>query len=400
MKLTLNRWLPALAGLMLATVMLLLGRDSARADDAQWYGQFWSNRSFAGSPVVQRWENTIDFRWGNNAPDPRLPSDNFSARWTKRQYFSGGTYRFKATMDDGMRVWIDGRMIMDFWYDSQEHSEVVDVTLAQGDHDIRIDYYDAGAVAVAEFSWQPIATGGGGGGGTGGGGVGFVNWKGEYFNNVTLSGAPALVRDDRNLNFDWGVGSPDPRIFADYFSVRWTKTYETIPGLYKFSAESDDGLRIWVNGELIFNNWQDQAAGFRTGEYWSNGGPAKVVVEYYEAVGGAKAKLSFLQVPGGFDPNQGIPGTVNPPVTSSCSYKPSGLEAVVVNASVLNVRSGPSVNSPVIGRVNSCDRVALVGYRNPESTWAMIWYQPGVAGWVNASYLQMGVPMNQLSPVN
>ena len=398
MKSQFSRWFPAIAGMILAAMMLLLGRDIARADDAQWYGQIWSNRSFNGAPTVQRWENTIDFRWGNAAPDPRVPNENFSIRWVKKQYFSGGTYRFKATMDDAMRVWVDGRMVMDYWWDSQGHTETVDVALSAGDHDIRIDYYDAGGVAVAQFSWQQIATGPGNTVTTP---TTFNNWKGEYFNNVTLSGTPSLVRDDRYINFDWGVGSPDPKIFADYFSARWTKTYQSVvPGLYKFSAQSDDGMRIWVNGELIFNNWKDQAAGYRTGEYWSNGGPTTVVVEYYEAVGGAMAKVSFLQVPNGFDPNQGIPGGTNPPATGNCAYQPSGLEAVVVNATTLNVRSAPNTNASVIGRLSSCDRVALVGYRNPDSTWVMVWYKPGVAGWASATYLKLGVPMNQLSPAN
>jgi hypothetical protein len=362
----------------------------AGAADDQWFGQFWNNRDFAGAPVVTRWENSIDFNWGGGSPDSRIPDDNFSARWTRSVFFPAGTYRFTATMDDGMRIWVDGNLIMDYWYDSQEHTATADVSLTEGDHDIRVDYYEAGNMAVAKVSWAPI-----GSGGTGGSGGGtFNNWKGEYFNNITLSGAPSLVRDDRYLNFDWGEGSPDPSIFNDYFSARWTKTFNTVPGLYRYSVSSDDGARVWVNDQLIFNNWQDQAAGYREGEYNSAGGPATVVVEYYEAVGGASVKLAFLQTPGGFDQ-----GTGTLPPTSQCPNPPSGLEGVVINASVLNVRSGPGIEYEGIGKLTSCEKVALTGYRNQDSTWVMIWLTPGVAGWVSATYMQLGVPISQRSPV-
>jgi len=62
-------------------------------------------------------------------------------------------------------------------------------------------------------------------GGGSGGGAFYPNWKGEYFNNATLSGNPLLTRDDRYLSHNWGTGSPAPGIIGDdYFSVRWTKT--------------------------------------------------------------------------------------------------------------------------------------------------------------------------------
>jgi hypothetical protein len=390
MKTKHSRFLSIVAGLVLAMLMLSLG-GRVHAEDAQWYGQFWNNKDFAGAPALTRYENSIDFNWGGGSPAPQIADDNFSARWVKSQYFSGGTYRFTATMDDAMRIWVDGQIIMDYWYDSQEHTATADVNLTQGDHDIRVDYYEAGGVAVAKVSWQPLSSGGSGSGGGGGGGS-FVNWKGEYFNNVTLTGTPALIRDDRYINFDWGTGSPAPQIFNDYFSVRWTKTYDTVPGLYRFFVTSDDGARAWANGQLIFNNWQDQAVTTKEGEYYSPGGPVTVVVEYYEGVGGAVAKTGFLQTPGGIPPTP-------PPPTNQCPNPPVGLEGVVINASVLNVRSGPGTEYPVIGRLTSCEKVALTGYRNQEGTWVMIWLTPGVAGWVNASYMQLGVPMSQLTPV-
>jgi hypothetical protein len=383
------RFQTVLAGLLLAILALMLGGGRAQAQDAQWLGRFWNNRDFAGSPALTRWDNTIDFNWAGGSPDPAIASDNFTARWTRRINFPPATYRFTATMDDGMRVWVDGRLIMDHWSESQEHTQIADVSL-NGNHDVRVDYFEAGGMAVARLSWAPITTTGGGGGG--GGGTGFVNWRGQYFNNITLTGTPSLVRDDRVIDFDWGLGSPGPEIFNDFFSARWTKTFQTVPGLYRFFVTSDDGARVWVNGQLILNNWRDQGPTRREGEYWSPGGPANVTVEYYEAIGGASIRTGWLQVPGG------VPPATTPP-TSQCPTQPSGLEGVVINASVLNVRSGPGTQFPVIGRLTSCQRVPLTGFRNQDGSWVMIWLSPGVSGWVNSSFMQLGVPMNQLSPI-
>ncbi|MCB0131453.1 MAG: SH3 domain-containing protein, partial [Caldilineaceae bacterium] len=48
-------------------------------------------------------------------------------------------------------------------------------------------------------------------------------WRAEYYNNMSLTGMPTLVRTDRDIHFDWGYGAPDPRIQADYFSARWVQ---------------------------------------------------------------------------------------------------------------------------------------------------------------------------------
>ncbi len=205
MKTTLARRPTLLAAVALALAILALGR-TAQAQDAQWHGQFWNNTNLSGTPVVTRWENTIDFNWFGGSPDPRINSDNFSARWTRTVNFPAGNYRFFATMDDGMRIWIDNQLVVDSWTFSQEHTMTFDRFMS-GNHDIRIDYFEAGGMAVARFRWDLI---------TGSIDAGlFPNWNAQYFNTPNLSGAPVLVRDDRYINQDWGLGSPGPGVNAD-----------------------------------------------------------------------------------------------------------------------------------------------------------------------------------------
>lgn len=76
-------------------------------------------------------------------------------------------------------------------------------------------------------------------------------WRGEYYDNEWFAGDPVFTRIDPEINFDWGAGSPDPRIPVDNFSVRWRRTFwADSAGSYRFTIKVDDTLRIWVNGSL------------------------------------------------------------------------------------------------------------------------------------------------------
>jgi hypothetical protein len=207
-------------------------------------------------------------------------------------------------MDDAMRVWIDGNLIIDSWTDSQEHTMTRDLNMSQGDHDIRVDYYEAGGVAVAKFWWDFLGSSGGtggsggSGGGFGGGGY-FPNWRGEYFNNTTLSGTPVLVRDDRYLQFDWGFGSPQPGVVNDdFFSARWTRTLAANPGQYRIWLTSDDGSRLYINNQLLIDNWGVQAPTTRAVDYFHPGGSVQIRVEYFENLERASISTGVALVTG------------------------------------------------------------------------------------------------------
>ncbi len=81
-------------------------------------------------------------------------------------------------------------------------------------------------------------------------------WRGEYFNNETLTGIPALVRGDTAINFDWAAESPHPLVNADHFSARWTRTLNFSAGTYEFSALRDDGARLWIDNVMVIDAWQ------------------------------------------------------------------------------------------------------------------------------------------------
>jgi hypothetical protein len=84
-------------------------------------------------------------------------------------------------------------------------------------------------------------------------------WNAAYWNYTTLAGTPALQRIDFGLNHDWGSGSP-PNIAPDRFSGRWTRDIDFSTDVYRFTATSDDGIRVWVDNDLIINEWYDDPA--------------------------------------------------------------------------------------------------------------------------------------------
>jgi len=80
--------------------------------------------------------------------------------------------------------------------------------------------------------------------------------KGEYFNNVTLAGTPVLTRVDPDINFNWGGTSPGPGVVAPEFSVRWTGMLNVpFTETYIFYANVFEAVRVWVNDQLIIDNW-------------------------------------------------------------------------------------------------------------------------------------------------
>ena len=123
--------------------------------------------------------------------------------------------------------------------------------------------------------------------------------KGEYFANVSLTGTPVLTRYEA-VNFSWGTGSPGTGVPADNFSVRWTGVIvPTTSGSYRIQTNSDDGVRVWINGVQRINNWTDHSPTANTSSTFSltAGTRYTIRVEYYERGGGSTMQLRW-RLPG------------------------------------------------------------------------------------------------------
>ncbi|MCB0110319.1 MAG: hypothetical protein KDE53_30575, partial [Caldilineaceae bacterium] len=116
------------------------------------------------------------------------------------------------------------------------------------------------------------------------------------FHTCSLSGPPTRTRVDRTIHFDGGTASPIPgRINPDEFSVRWLQTLQLSPGTYRFTATVDDGVRLYLNGRLFIESWKEQAPTAYSDTIYLNG-PVAVEMQYFEAYGGATARLRWERV--------------------------------------------------------------------------------------------------------
>jgi hypothetical protein len=269
--------------LVFVLLALLVQPLPAAAAVPAFRGEYYNNTDLSGAPRLVRDDAAINFDWGGGGPGSPINADYFSVRWTNFVRFDAGTYRFTVRVDDGVRLWIDDVLVLDRWIPQPATTYVVDRTLGAGYHNLRLEYYEAAGQAVAQLSWALRGTS-----------PTYPDWRGEYYTNASLLGAPSVVRNDAAINFNWGQGSPAAEIPADNFSVRWTRqAHFGTAGTYTFTATSDDGIRVKVDGTWVINRWQDQAATTVRGDQWLAAGTHTVTVEYYEHGGVAQAQLSW-----------------------------------------------------------------------------------------------------------
>jgi hypothetical protein len=125
-----------------------------------WKGEYFSNIEPIGAPGLVRDDGVgfLDFNFGDGRPGELCGPgvDNFFARWTRRINFEAGTYRFSVTGNDGVRLYIDGQLKIDKWFDQEATTYTTDLFLHAGDHDVKLEYYERTGLAVARLNWALI----------------------------------------------------------------------------------------------------------------------------------------------------------------------------------------------------------------------------------------------------
>lgn len=276
------------ATLILIAVVAMLGMafavnvPTSYAQNPLWHGEYYPNTTLSGTPYV-RDDATIDFNWGAGAPWAGFPADNFSVRWSRPVYFEAGNYRFTTTSDDGIRLSIDGQILIDQWKEQASTSYNADVRLAAGWYTVKVEYLEKTGGALAKLTWnrtdapQPPITA----------------WRGEYYNNGSLSGVPTVVRNDNDVKFNWGTGSPAQGIGSDNFSARWTRSFTFAPGNYEFTVSADDGARLYIDNVLLIDAWGRATGRSITKPIRLTAGAHTIRLEYMEQTGDAKVNLGW-----------------------------------------------------------------------------------------------------------
>lgn len=116
----------------------------------------------------------------------------------------------------------------------------------------------------------------------------------KYFNNHNFT-AQQVTQVDPVINFNWGLGKPNPSIEADTFSIRWTgQVQPKYDGEWTFYVTADDGVRLWVNDQLLVDKWIDQNGTEYAGKINLNAGQKyNIKMEYYENGGYTVAQLAW-----------------------------------------------------------------------------------------------------------
>lgn len=249
----------------------------------RWRGEYYDNASLLGEPVFIREDADLNFNWILDSPDPRIPADNFSVRWTGQFFFpEAADYRFFANADDGVRLYVDGWRIIDSW----ETSIPVDrfgtfADVSPGWHTVVVEYFESGGYArIHVWAETTVLTS--------------STWSGEYFANRDLQDPAAFYRDANTIDFDWGNGSPDDsKLNPDFFSVRWKRTLPMTFGNYKFFVETkkDDWVRVKVDGWTVIEDFREDGGRIESDFANMGGGDVTIIVEYQEH--GGRAGIKF-----------------------------------------------------------------------------------------------------------
>jgi murein DD-endopeptidase MepM/ murein hydrolase activator NlpD len=307
---------------------------------------YYNNQSLSGNPTFVQNESSINHDWGNGGPGNGVGNDHFSTRWQGSFGFNAANYTFTYSSDDGMRIWLDGSPIVDQWSDQGASTRTKSVNVSGGSHTVKVEYYENGGAASAKVSWAQAAAPSCG--------VPSGTFCAAYYNNQSLSGNPTFVQNESSINHDWGNGGPGNGVGNDHFSTRWQGSFGFNAANYTFTYSSDDGMRIWLDGSPIVDQWSDQGASTRTKSVNVSGGSHTVKVEYYENGGAASAKVSWAQVQ-----------QVSVPVA------PSNIRATATGPTNIHVTWSDNANNETGYRITDGISTVLLGANATSFDWSV-----------------------------
>lgn len=121
-------------------------------------GEYYAGPAF-NRKVLVRTDAQVDFSWdGYTLPAPGVTPSSFSVRWTGKVYAPvSGPYKFTAVVDDGIRIWVDGKLAMDEWRYRKQKLTGQSVTLQAGKfYDLKIEYYNAKNGGYVQLNWNLV----------------------------------------------------------------------------------------------------------------------------------------------------------------------------------------------------------------------------------------------------
>lgn len=118
-------------------------------------GEYFDNMKLSGKPVITRIDSVIDFSFGTNSPANGIPEDQFSIRWKGKIIPPDTIHHIGTSCDDGARLYLDGKLIIDDWIEHGEKPIGVQVELIPGkEYEVEFEYFENRLGAVARLTWD------------------------------------------------------------------------------------------------------------------------------------------------------------------------------------------------------------------------------------------------------
>jgi|GEM_PF-656371 len=119
----------------------------------------------------------------------------------------------------------------------------------------------------------------------------------QYWNNVDFAGTPVASQVEPNVNYPYSTGGFGPSgVYPTAYSTRWTGyIIAPVSGNYTFKTLSDDGIRLWINGNLVLNDWSNHVTATDSSGLvnLTAGQIYPINLEYYQGLGGTQAQLEW-----------------------------------------------------------------------------------------------------------
>jgi len=225
-----------------------------------------------------------------------------------------------------------------------------------------------------------------------------TGWQAAYYNNTTLQGTPVYTESlPTGININWGSGSPNPAVPVDNWSARFTSSQLFNQGTYEFVVSSDDGVRVYVDGALVWDRWIGRVLTTDRFQLNLTAGTHSLIVEFLELVDQAAVQFQYFQISTqpGTTPGVTTPGVTTPGVTVTAVY--TGPTATVSGARGLALRTGPYTGASYITTLTSGTGYPVVARNRDEGIYN--WYLLTVGerqGWASGRYLTISVPLDQI----
>jgi uncharacterized protein (DUF1800 family) len=325
-------------------------------------GTYWADTAFVGDPYFVDYQTQINYNKGSGQPGDTWTVQTFSATWDGYLLpTSSGNHLFTLLAQSQARVYLNGNLILDGWTvpgsAGTNPIQSAPINLTAGTRvPIHVDY--ANSTTGASFinvQWEPP---------TAQTFTGIPNTA--LFRNASTSQQGLLatwyanstqtppffyqVAENNNpeLNYTFGQAPPGGSLASTNFTVRWKG--QVLPQYsepYQFAVKSDDGARLWVNGQLVINKWQSQGTtenisapiNLQAGVFYD------IQLEYLQLTAGAEVHLNWFSAD---QVEQVIPSSrLYPAITGVPQAGPTGVTSSTGDVYIAN--SGSPYSYPISG---------------------------------------------------